>query len=175
VNLQDYELGYVGEFVELLFYSAVCFFLPLFLRHPQWIIGIVINCVLVLSAFNIRGYKLIPVIILPSVGAFFGGLLFGSLTHFLIYFIPFIWVGNALIVFGVKKLNLFEKKNVFSSVAFSAFAKALFLFLSAFILYISGVVPRIFLFSMGLVQLFTAISGGFIAVGLQKIKKNILI
>ena len=112
-NLQDYVLGNVHQYFEMVIYTAVCFFIPLFLGHPQIVVGIVVNAMLIAASLNLKGYKLLPIIIMPSLGVLSRGMLFGPFTIFLVYMIPFIWIGNGILVFAFKWLKLHLKMNYF--------------------------------------------------------------
>lgn len=171
--LQDYELRNINENIEFVIYTVICFFLPVVLGHSQLIVGIVVNAMLITAALNLKGYKLLPVILAPSLGALSAGLLFGNLTVFLLYLIPFIWIGNAIFVFSFKWLKLHLKKNYLLTLAIGSVAKAGFLFLSALILFKLGFIPVIFLTAMGIIQLTTALGGGIAAYGFHTVKKRI--
>ena len=86
------------------------------------------------------------------------GLVFGPLTYFLVYFAPFIWLGNLVLMVSFK--NIFSKFGYASSVFISAVAKFLFLFIIANIYFKLSLVPAIFINLMGLNQLSTALAGG---------------
>jgi len=172
-NLQDYVLANSYQYLEMVLYTAVCFFLPLLVGHPQIFVGIIVNTMLIASALNIKGYKLLPVIIAPSLGALSRGMLFGPFTIFLVYMIPFIWIGNAILVFSFKWMKLRLKKNYWLTLTVGAGAKSLFLFGAAFILYSLNIVPVIFLTAMGIMQLITAVSGGIAAYGFQYAKRRL--
>ena len=172
-NLQDYVLSNAHQYFEMVLYTAVCFFLPLFIGHPQIFVGIMVNTLLIASALNIKGTKLLPVIIAPSLGALSRGVLFGPFTIFLIYMIPFIWIGNTILVFSFKWLKLRLKKNYWLTLGISSLLKSGFLFLAAYVLYSLGIVPVIFLTAMGVMQLITALSGGIAAYGFQAAKKKL--
>lgn len=167
-NEQDYKLKLLQENIETIVYSLACFLVPFFLGHPQFLVGTMVNCALILGAFNVRKYRLLPIIIAPSLGVFARGIIFGQMTVFLLYMIPFIWIGNLVIVYLFKHY----KDNKFKGLLAGPLAKAGFLFIVAFALFSFGLVPKIFLFAMGVMQLATALSGGVIAVGLQKAKKR---
>jgi len=172
-NLQDYVLGSSYQYLEMILYTAVCFFIPLFVGHPQILVGIIINTMLVASALNTKGYKLLPVIIAPSLGAFSRGILFGPFTIYLIYMIPFIWLGNTILIFSFKWLKLKLKKNYWLTLIIGSALKSGFLFLAAFTLYSLNIIPVMFLTAMGIIQLITAVSGGIAAYGFQYAKKRI--
>ncbi|KKR00996.1 MAG: hypothetical protein UT26_C0037G0021, partial [Microgenomates group bacterium GW2011_GWC1_39_12] len=83
---------------------------------------------------------------------------FGPFTIYLVYFLPFIWVGNYLLMYVAKS----------SSFLVAALAKSLFLFLIAYIFVSLHIVPKIFLTAMGILQLVTALVGGIAAIGISK-------
>jgi hypothetical protein len=172
-ELQDYAMSNVYENIEMVAYSAVCFFLPLLMGHPQIVVGIAVNAMLVTAALNLKSYKLLPVILLPSMGVLSRGILFGPLIKFLIYFIPFIWAGNAILVFSFKHFKLKKKMNYWLTLAIGTVLKSGFLFLSALVLYKLSIVPAVFLTAMGLMQATTAILGGAAAYGIHYAKKSI--
>jgi hypothetical protein len=171
---QEYQLSRAQEYVEMALYSIIAFSLPFVLGHEQLLVGGAVNCALVLAALNLKGARLLPVIILPSVGVFFAGLVFGSLTPALLYMIPFIWAGNALLVVCIKYLVLDKKTNRVAALGAAATAKAIFLFLAAFALLTFGMVPAAFLAAMGIFQLATALAGGAGALALQMGKRKLL-
>ncbi len=170
--LQDYAISNIWQNIELFFYSALCFFMPLMIGHPQIVVGVAVNAALILAALNLKSYKLLPVILLPSLGVLSRGLLFGPLTIFLLYFIPFIWIGNALLVFSFKFFKLKKKINYFVTLFLGTVFKCSFLFVSALILFKLGIVPAMFLSAMGVMQIVTAIAGGIIALGIHSVKKK---
>jgi len=171
IDLQEFKIENTYQVIEMSLYSAVSLFLPMILGHPQYLVGAIVNAMLVLSALNLKSHKILPAILLPSVGVFLAGVLFGSLTKFVIYFIPFIWVGNAILVFGIKWLYLYKKKNYLLTLAISSLFKAGFLFSAAFVLFKLGIVPVMFLTTMGVLQLQTALMGGAGAFAINKIRR----
>ena len=170
-NLQDYVLSNAAEYFELIVYSAVSFFLPLLMGHPQIVVGVVVNAMLVTAALNLKGAKLWAVIILPALGALSRGALFGPFTIFLAYLIPFIWIGNAILVYTFKMMKLEMKKNYVITLVTGSALKAGFLFLAALSLYKLGMIPALFLTTMGSFQLWTALAGGIAAAGIHYGKK----
>ena len=172
INKQDYKLRYNQELFEIILYTVVAFFLPLMIGHPQIIVGVIINALLITSALNVKGYKLLPIIISPTLGALSRGILFGPFTIFLVYMIPFIWVGNAILIYAFKALNLNKKLNYFTTLLIGSILKAVFLFAIALIFVRLGILPALFLTAMGIFQFYTAIAGGIIAFGFQWTKKK---
>jgi len=171
INLQEFKIENTYQIIELSIYSVISLFLPIFLGHPQYLIGSVVNTMLVLSALNLQTHKIWPAILLPSIGALLAGILFGPFTKFLLYFIPFIWIGNMIIVFGVKWFYLYKKMNYFIALCISSLLKAGFLFLAAVVLYKFSIIPIMFLTAMGLIQLTTALTGGTSAFIINKVRK----
>ena len=172
LNLQEYKLGFIQENIEMVAYTLVCFFVPFMLAHPQFLVGTMVNAALILGALNVRTYKLLPIIIMPSAGVMTAGMIFGQFNVFMLYMMPFIWAGNFVLVYAFKRLNLLKKINKWIVLGIGASAKTIFLFSIAFVLVKSAVLPAVFLTAMGLLQLYTAISGGIAAFGIQYFKKR---
>lgn len=168
MNLYKHQYLNIENF-EMVIYAAVAFFLPLFIGHPQIIVGVVVNALLIISALNVKGYKLLPVIIMPVLGALSRGVLFGPFTVFLLFMAPFIWIGNGILVAAFRKIKL----NYFVTLIIGSAVKAGFLFLCAFVLYKLGAVPALFLTTMGMFQLYTALLGGVAAYGYQRLRVRI--
>lgn len=149
-----------------LFYLTI-FAIPMFNHANQILIGSAVNLMLFLGAQKLNKKELISLAILPSLGAIANGALFGSLTVFLLYFAPFIWLGNYLQMITFKKTNHLPK---IISIILASLAKAGLLFIIALIFTKFNLVPKIFLTAMGLVQLITALIGGTLALILSKTK-----
>lgn len=169
---QEYELKHAREYVETFAYALVSFSIPFLFLHEQLFVGTAVNAALILAALNVRGIRLLPIIVLPSLALFIGGVAFGTDTSFLVRMMPFIWLGNAALVWSIKELYLEKKKSKWAALGIGATAKAGFLFASAFALYSFGLLPVIFLTSMGAYQFITAITGGIVAFGIQEAKKR---
>ncbi len=163
-----FNLENAAENIHMLIYSALAFFVPFFLAHPQIVVGVIVNAALILGSSYLKGYKLLPVILLPSIAVTLAGLIFGPFTVFLVYLIPFIWIGNALFAYGHRYLS-FRKVHWSLSIIMSAALKAALLFLAAFALFSTGVIPAVFLTAMGWMQLVTALIGGFVAIGASRL------
>lgn len=172
-NMQDYAIGYVYENIEMIVYSAICFFVPFFMGHPQLFVGIAVNTMLIIAALNLRGYKLLSVIMLPSLGVLSRGVIFGPFSKFLIYMIPFVWLGNAILVFSFKHFKLKKKYNYAYTLFIGSMLKGTFLFLSALVLYKLSIIPVVFLTAMGFMQVVTAVLGGAAAYGIHYTKKTL--
>ena len=148
------------EEIKVLSYSLVLLLMPFVLPGPQYLTGTLVNTILFISAYHLRGLKVLPVIVIPSISVLLTGYIFGNASNSLIYMVPVIWIGNAIIVFGMRHL---EKLNYFKSVLTVATLKTLILFTGAFMLFQNNLVPLVILNSMGIMQFLTAISGGIFA------------
>ncbi len=167
---RKYSFSVKRDFVQLVVISFLAFAIPFVFPHPQILTGIVVNALLVFAALGMRGNSVIPVILLPSIGAVANGLLFGPLTIFLIYLIPFIWIGNFLLVYGIKH---FAEMGFWKAGAISAFLKAGAIFLPAYFLFAAGVLPEALLIPMSMLQIATALGGiAIIGIGKKIIEKN---
>jgi hypothetical protein len=164
VELNNYSLPLIVETATFFAIALLAFFVPILFAHSQPLVGPIVNALLITAAINARGWKkIISLITLPSLSALIAGQLFGFLTAALLYMVPFIWFGNAILVFVFKKLFVAEKKNYFLTLGIAATAKATLLFSAAFLLNSVSLVPTLFLTAMGIMQLLTAIAGGIVA------------
>jgi hypothetical protein len=159
-----FRYEWLKENIEIILLSFLSLVIPITFSHSQIITGILVNTVLVVAALRLKFYQALPVILLPSIGALASGFIFGPFTVFLIYMIPFIWIGNTILVLTYKKIN-----NKIFALIFSSALKALFLFSMALLLYKLNIIPVIFLTTMGVLQLITALAGGIITLGILKI------
>ncbi len=141
--------------------SIASFFVPISLGHPQWLVGTIVNVCLFLGVIYLPKKYFIPLAILPSLGVLARGLVFGPFTWFLVYFLPFIWLGNLILILVFK--NLFLRLHYVPSLILSSVAKFLFLFVVANLYFKFHIVPALFLQTMGLNQLATALAGGLIS------------
>jgi len=168
--MQDYgnnfalkdEFLYRIKWVEAFGYGALCFFLPFVLSHAsqQLLLGTLVNAAIVMAAVRLNWKQAAPAIFLPALGVLAAGALFGSLTAFLLYLVPFIWAGNALLAFSFKR---FSRKNYALRAFAGAGIKSVFLGTATFALVSLSLVPSALLFPMGAVQFLTALSGSVLA------------
>jgi hypothetical protein len=145
----------------------VGFFVPFLITGPQLLTGTIVNSILFLYVSQSYSKKTLPLVILPSIGALLNGLLFGKFTVFLLYFLPFIWIGNYVLVQSFKVLS---KKYSFSlAILMSSSFKFIVLFSIAYLFTATKTVPMMFLQLMGLFQLYTALMGGALALLISKV------
>jgi hypothetical protein len=132
--------------------------IPLFIGKPQLVVGTLVNTILIYSTLRFGFKKTIPFLVLPSCMAYMRGLLFGSVTIFLVYLIPFIILSNGIYCFTVSKV----KSRILGIILGSIF-KASFLYLVVNVLINTVPLPKIFLTTMGINQLITALIGGILS------------
>ncbi len=172
---RTYDVSRNLEWMEFLLLSATALLVPLIFRHPQIIVGSAVNFILIMAAINTRGWrKLLSLILLPGISATAGGYLFGGLTVFLLYLLPFIWLGNGALVLLFKWLFVIHKRNYFVSLFLSSLAKAACIFIPAYILAQFDILPGLFLYFMGPLQIVTALIGGLCVLPILPLYKNAL-
>ncbi len=169
--LQEIKLSRNREMAEYAVYTAVAFAVPFLIGQPQLVVGTLVNTALILSALNLKNNKVLPVILLPSVAVLARGLIFGPFTMYLLYTIPFIWIGNSVLVYSIKRLYLANGVNKYLALALSIMAKVLIIYLSATLLIGLEILPKIFTTAMGTFQLITAVLGCILALSAQKLIK----
>jgi hypothetical protein len=169
-DIRILELKKYRGLIELVLLSSISFLITVFIGHPQVLVGIVVNALIVRTALTMKKWKNLPTILLPSLGALTRGILFGPFTVYLLYLIPFIWLGNVLLTFLTKLLN---RKSVLVSVIGASMLKALAIFLPALLLVRASMIPDVFLKSMGMMQLVTAIVGSAVAHVVTKLEVNL--
>ncbi|MFA5382590.1 MAG: hypothetical protein WC356_05455 [Candidatus Micrarchaeia archaeon] len=171
INLNKGILSYKQLLFEILFFSILCIILPSVFVHPQWVVGTLVNAILFRVAITQKGWKFIlPIVVLPSIGAIFSGIIFGTPILILFIFAPLIWLGNFSYIL-INKFCIFKKRlNLGVSLLLSSITKFIILFLSAFIAVYLFNFPDILLTTMGLIQILTAIFGGLLAVSYQELE-----
>jgi hypothetical protein len=138
------------------------FFVAFFMGHPQWLVGTIVNAGLFLTATYLPKKYFLPIVIFPSLAVLARGLIFGSFTWLLIYFLPFIWLSNYILIQIFSFLSN-RKKGYVISVVLATVGKFALLFLVANIYFKFSFIPDVFLHTMGLNQLATALAGGLIS------------
>ena len=168
INVLSFPLLVIRQELLFLIISLFSFVVPFLLGHPQWLVGTIVNASLFVAAIFLTEKFFLPLSIFPSIAVLLRGIIFGPFTYFLIYFLPFIWLANLILIFVFKIIYNRLKNNVyflkfFLSVFLSAFLKFLFLSTISRIYFNFHLVPAIFLQTMGINQFFTALSGGILA------------
>jgi len=148
----------LNENIQVGIVYILAFSVPFLLKQPQLLIGSIINFLLIFSISKFGLKKVIPILFLPSLASFLNGILFGVFTPYLLYLMPFIVLSNLILVLTVKYVKI-----KYLNVGIAALLKACFLFSAAYILFNTIHIPEIFLTTMGLIQLYTALIGGTLA------------
>jgi len=170
-----YNSVFKSDNTIVLILAFTALFIPIILGHIQFtnqlIIGSTVNFLLASSAIYLTFKKALPIILIPAIAAVLSAVIFGPFTMFLVYLIPFIWIGNALYVYFIKNFNLLNKVNYFASALGAGIIKSLFIFFGTFALVLAGIVPEVFLIPMGLIQFITAVIGGSLAFTAKALQK----
>ncbi|MEM3399514.1 MAG: hypothetical protein QXP42_01655 [Candidatus Micrarchaeia archaeon] len=169
LDVRAFRSSYAFEFAEFCLLIALSFGIPLIMGHPQVYVGTLVNTFLVISALNLGARQVIFLSLIPSVSALLRGVLFGPFTPALAFMLPFIWVGNIILILAIKALFIEKKINYAVSLFIGALAKSSFLFASALALFNFGFVPALFLSAMGVMQFATALAGGVLAYFIWKV------
>lgn len=135
--------------------------------NSQIIVGTIVNISLIITAINVKGWKrIIGIITLPSISSILGGYVFKTASVYMVYMIPFIWLGNFSIIYLYKLLLLNKNYNYFLTGAISIFIKVSIIFLGFNILNSFGIFPDKLIKNlqnaMGVMQVITAITAMFI-------------
>ncbi|OIO15088.1 hypothetical protein COV53_03595 [Candidatus Gottesmanbacteria bacterium CG11_big_fil_rev_8_21_14_0_20_37_11] len=155
LNLQKYLALRLNLVIYILGYA-----IPFIIARPQFLTGTIVNALIFTASEKLDRKSLYPILFLPSLGAITHGVLFDPQTIFLVYFLPFIWLGNYLQA-GVFSLARQQKYTL--RVFASALSKYFLLFIAANIYYQLHIVPKMFVTSMGMIQLVTTCTGGFLS------------
>lgn len=128
---------------------------PLLFGGPQLLVGSIVNALLFVASRRLDQRQLAVMAVLPSLAAVGHGILFGGLTGYLIKLLPFIWVGNFLLMIIFRKVS-----NRWGGVVIASVLKAGWLWGATYLLSVFGVVPKAMVVLMGVAQLTTAMIGG---------------
>jgi hypothetical protein len=154
-NLKQILLNEKLQFTAI---YVLAFTVPFIFKQPQLLIGSIINFILIFSISRYGLKKVIPLLFFPSLASFLNGILFGVFTPYLLSLIPFIVLSNLILVLTIKYVKI-----KYLNVGIAALLKSCFLFSAAYILFQTIHIPEIFLTTMGLLQLYTALIGGILA------------
>lgn len=147
-----------NEKVQIAFLLLSLLIIPFVLDKSQYLTGTIVNMLLALGITKFGIKKVWPMVFLPSASTYLHGTIFGGATNFLTYLIPFIILANLIYSLLFKDV----KKDVLN-VMVASVVKTGFLFVATYILHKTVGLPEIFLTTMGIMQLVTALTGGFMA------------
>jgi len=152
----------IKKFRDFYISAAILFVTPLVLQN-QFLVGTLVNAILIRSGIRHSDEQLLLASIVPSIGALASGLLLANLTSHLALMIPFIWLGNLSIALISRYFFVNQKRNYFASTFFAAGIKTIILLAAAFLLLQFALVPVEFLTIFGANQLITGIFGAILA------------
>jgi len=163
INKSKYLFGlnFENENKLILLYALGLFIFP-FIITQQLILGTLVNALLIKSSTETKSNKVLLLSIVPSVAVLASGYVFGALNSQMLYMLPFIWVGNLVLMLLMRNLFTQSKKNYFVSAIIGASAKTIFIFSVVVLLFTQSLVPVLFLTAFGVIQLITAIAGATI-------------
>ena len=170
-----YDFSKKVDVIQTIIIALLAFLVPTFLgrllsvifgahsfvaTNSQLIVGSIVNCALVVSAINLKGWKKILFIVtMPSIMP-------------MVYMIPAIWAGNFALIYAFKYIMLKKEKNYFLAGVVGIVAKVAIIFGFFSILNAFGVFPAKAVAtlqkSMSLIQLITATVGTMLAFGIYK-------
>ena len=163
------------EIMELLLIILGVFLIPIIIPYvytgainSQYIIGSIVNASLIIAGVNVKGFKkIIGIISLPSIYAIVSGLIFKTASIYMVFMIPFIWLGNFMIIYLYRYLFVHKKTNYVVASIISILVKVSIVFISINLLIkimaINSNIALMLKTAMGLNQLITGILGSFIA------------
>ncbi len=183
-----YDFSKKVDVIQTIIIALLAFLVPTFLgrllsvifgahsfvaTNSQLIVGSIVNCALVVSAINLKGWKkVLFVVTMPSISTIASGYIFGPLSMPMVYMIPAIWAGNFALIYAFKYIMLKKEKNYFLAGVVGIVAKVAIIFGFFSILNAFGVFPAKAVAtlqkSMSLIQLITATVGTMLAFGIYK-------
>ena len=143
-------------------------------NNSQLIVGSIVNAALIVTAINLKGWKILGVVTMPSISTIFSGYVFGTSSTYLTWMIPAIWIGNFILVFSLKYFMLNKNMNYFLAAVIGIILKVLVIAGGFQILNAFGIFPEKLISNlqtaMSLTQLITACVGTIIAFVIYKIE-----
>lgn len=172
IHLNDRQLSKRTEWTETAAYGLFAFAIPFFAGEPQWLIGALVNMMLIMAALNLDHTKWIPLAVLPSLGVLARGLVWGPFTAYLVFLLPFIWLANGLLIWSIKYFSFYMRKKRYLAILYAAILKTTLLTAAAAVLFTFELVPSAVLVFMSILQLITALAGGLMALGAQNLLRR---
>ena len=193
LNLRMSEMSKKMEIMQIIAICVGVFLIPMIIPqllslifgansfiaiNSQYVVGTLVNTLLILSAVNVKGWKYIAAVItVPSISAILNGFVFKSASIYTVYMIPAIWLGNFAIVYLYKLLFMKKKLNYIVSSVPAILVKVGIIFLGFNILSWVNVIPsgsKVFQalqIAMGSNQLVTAVCGAILTYGIIGVMK----
>lgn len=190
LNQVVYPLSKKNEIVQIIVLSIFIFLVPMIIpqvlttvfginspiaSNSQYVVGTIVNTVLITVGLNVKGWKqIVGLITLPSISAMSSGLIFKTANIYSVYMIPAIWLGNFAFIYLYRKLAVQKNLNYILTSIISILTKASIIYLGFRIFTIATIIPnagKIFTalnFSMGINQIITASIAAVIGFGISK-------
>lgn len=185
------NISKLSEIVEMILISLGVFFTPLIVpqilsfvfgassflaTNSQFVVGAIVNTCLIIAGINAKGLKkMLCVVFLPSISALLSGCVLHISAIYTVYMIPFIWIGNFLLLILFKYLFVHKNINYIITSVCAILAKCAVIFAGYNIFVYANVIPQnskvaqMLFASMGINQIITAVLGSIIAFGLIKL------
>lgn len=185
------NISKLNEIVEMILISLGVFFTPLIVpqilsfvfgassflaTNSQFVVGAIVNTCLIIAGINAKGLKkMLCVVFLPSISALLSGCVLHISAIYTVYMIPFIWIGNFLLLILFKYLFVHKNINYIITSVCAILAKCAVIFAGYNIFVYANVIPQnskvaqMLFASMGINQIITAVLGSIIAFGLIKL------
>jgi hypothetical protein len=159
IDKSVFRFPFIGkEGFELVLLCSAAFLAPMLVTQ-QIALGTIVNATLVLSALRISGAKAYLPAFIPSVVAMLLGIVLGQPSGAVAAMLPFIWLGNAMLMFVVRKI----RDKYWKALVTGAMSKTALLFASSFALVYFVGLPAKMLAAFGIIQFATAMLGGTLA------------
>lgn len=190
LNQVVYPLSKKNEIIQLVVLSIFIFLVPIIIpnlittvfgvnswiaSNSQYVVGTIVNTVLIIAGLNVKGWKqIITLITLPSLSAINSGLIFKTANIYSVYMIPAIWLGNFTFIYLYRKLLVERNLNYILTSVLAIFAKASIIYLGFRIFTMISIIPnagKIFIalnLQMGINQIITASLATVIGFGISK-------
>lgn len=195
LDMKCVQLSKIGEIIEIICICLGVFTIPLIVpqllstifgatsviaSNSQYVVGSLVNTLLILAGANTNGWKkIIGIVTLPSISALMGGLVLKTSSIFTLYMIPAIWVGNFAIIYLYRYLFVKKNLNYIVSSIIAIITKCAVIYLGFRLLVIVNIIPcasKMFTalnVAMGINQLITATIGATIAFGIILTMKKV--
>ena len=130
-------------------------------NNSQFIVGSIVNILLITAAINVKGFKnIIGIVTMPSISTILSGYVFGTASTFMVYMIPAIWIGNFLLIYAYKFFMINKNMNVFLAGVIGIILKVATIFGFFELISLFGIFPAkvasVLQVAMGFNQLVTA-------------------
>lgn len=195
LDMKYLQLSKVGEIIEIICICLGVFAIPLFIpqllsaifgatsviaSNSQYVVGSLVNTLLILAGVNTNGWKkVVGIVTLPSISALFGGLVLKTSSVYTLYMIPAIWIGNFAIIYLYRYLFVKKNLNYIVTSIISIIVKCTAIYSGFRLLVLANIIPgasKVFTalnVAMGMNQLVTASIGAVIAFGIIMTMKKV--